>query len=121
MRYWHNQQSDDGAMHTFGNGEMLAFACGPNLAALAGPPYTSPDILSLKLESNEPLCDSALREPGACIWQHTLRAGPAGGDNAVLARFTEFMLPDCPVYARICNQVQERCAGCWPFMRPVSS
>lgn len=101
MRYWDNRQTDDGAVHTFGNGEMLAFARGPNLMALAGPPYTSPDILSLTLEHEEPLNAYASREPGAAIWNHTLGYNSADDEDEGAASFTEFMLPDQPVYVRL--------------------
>lgn len=101
MRYWDNRLIDDGAVHTFGNGEMLAFGRGPNLMALAGPPYTSPDILSLTLEHEQPLNAYAWREPGAAIWNHTLGYDPADDEDEGTAGFTEFMLPNQSVYIRL--------------------
>ncbi len=100
MRYWHNQQRDDGAIHTFGNGEMLAFSCGPNLTALSGPPYTSPSVLTMTLCCNDPVSDSAVREPGAAIWSHRLELSPNGLQPTIATQITEFMLPDRPVYLR---------------------
>ncbi|MHB9033036.1 MAG: glucosidase family protein [Anaerolineae bacterium] len=101
MRYWHNQEQDDGAVHTFGNGEMLAFARGPNLTALAGPPYTSPDILSLTLGCEDPIADRAERETGAAIWQHRLEFTTNSMSATPAAHYCEFMLAQQPVYQRI--------------------
>ncbi len=101
MRIWSNRQqpggppADDGSIHGMGNGEMLACAQGPNLAQLFGPPYTSPVILSLGTEYDGPLCDEAIREEGAAIWNHRM----ASNGQPVL-EFTECVAADLNVYLR---------------------
>ncbi|NLV74837.1 MAG: hypothetical protein GXY52_09185 [Chloroflexi bacterium] len=95
MRVWQTGVPDDGGIHTFGNGAMFAFSCGPEVTALAGPPFSSPDSLSIRLQEGIQLCDEAQREPGTAIWQHSLAYD--GGRAAM----TEFIQPDQSIYTRI--------------------
>lgn len=95
MRKWNNQSSDDVSIHAMGNGELLAYGFGPDIAHLYGPPYSSPNILQLYTKCDQPLTDQAEREAQTAIWRHALIMG---GEDAL--DFTEFVASDAPVYVR---------------------
>jgi hypothetical protein len=97
MRIWDNRGDDDGSIHVMGNGEMVACGQGPDLANLYGPPYTSPNILTLSTVYDDHLVDEAVREPHTAIWQHRLRRAGEAGE---VASFCEYMAVDSPVYIR---------------------
>jgi hypothetical protein len=97
IRTWDNRGDDDGSIHAMGNGDMIAFGRGADLAQLHGPPYSSPSILSLITTCAEHLTDAATRTPGAAVWQHTLHL--LGADDPALT-YTEYMAADLPAYVR---------------------
>jgi hypothetical protein len=74
MRTWIAHAEDDGSIHAMGNGQLLAYGRGPDLPHLYGPPYSSPNILSLTTEADGPLSDEATRAPR----KRHLAAPPAG-------------------------------------------
>ena len=51
----------------------LAYGRGPEITHLFGPPYSSPNALSLTVAAGGILADEAEREPGTAIWRHRLR------------------------------------------------
>jgi len=97
MRRWDNHGDDDGSIHVMGNGEMVACGQGPDLVKLYGPPYSSPNILTLSTLGDDYLVDDARREPHSAIWQHRLHRGDGAGE---ILSLSEFMAVDSPVYVR---------------------
>lgn len=95
MRNWTSGEGN-GSIHAMGNGDMIAYAQGPNLTNLFGPPYSSPNIITLSTESPEPLQDSAEREPGTSIWNHKTSAS-----GQTMVEYTEFVASDTPAYIRL--------------------
>ncbi len=97
MRRWDSAKEDGGAVHAMGNGLMLAYGRGPNLAYLYGPPYSSPSMASITLETPVRVQDVAQRLPGTAIWRHTLTSSDG---RAPLAFMTEFVHDELPAYVR---------------------
>jgi len=97
-RIWQSDVTDHGSIHSMGNGKMVVYGQGPELVNLFGPPYSSPNFLKINIESDVDLVDTASREAGSAIWNHTLTFG---GKRAL--EFTEFVDAETPVYFRTCN------------------
>ena len=102
MRTWSSVGEDGGAIHAMGNGQMLAYGCGPDLAHLYGPPYSSPSLARIRLEPATPTSDSAQRLPGSAVWRHTLSDAATG---TLLALMTECVHGELPVYVRRWEEV----------------
>lgn len=96
VRTWDNRGGDDGSVHAMGNGSMVAYASGPDLINLYGPPYSSPNILCIHTKCDKPLCDEATREPGAAIWNHRMLI-----DDSPSLEFTEFVSSSVSAYVRL--------------------
>src|SRR5450830_1682550 len=96
MRTWTNTAADDGSTHAMGNGQLVAYGRGPDIPFLYGPPYSSPNIMTLTTECDHPITDEAKREPGTAVWRHAIKsaAGP-------VLSFTEFVAADTPAYVRL--------------------
>lgn len=96
MRTWTNTAADDGSTHAMGNGQLVAYGRGPDIPFLYGPPYSSPNIMTLATECDQPITDVANREPGTAVWRHAIKsaAGP-------VLSFTEFVAADTPAYVRL--------------------
>ena len=86
------------AVHAVGNGKIIVYAQGPNLINLFGPPYSSPNILTIETLPDEEFTNKITRELGTAIWNHCLSA--AGSD---ILEFAEFAHPEFPAYFRIFN------------------
>ena len=80
-RLWSSEDTDDGTIHALGNGQLCAYAQGPNLAQVFGPPYSAPSLYQLTLAMPERTTASGHRTPGTAIWTHQLRiAGTPAGE-----------------------------------------
>ena len=98
IRKYSDKSNDSGAVHAVGNGKIVAYAQGPNLINFFGPPYSSPNILTIETLSDEEFTDKITREPGTAIWNHCL----SGNGNEIL-NFSEFVDSKSPAYIRIFN------------------
>lgn len=101
VRTWSNKE-DGGAVHVMGNGEILACGRGPELVNLYGPPYTSPNVLTMTVDYDGLLTNSAVREPGTAIWDHEIEAD---GEKAM--EFVEFTASNLPAYVRMVDCVRD--------------
>lgn len=72
MRVWKNSAQDDGSIHSLGNGQILAYAQGPNWIQVFGPPYSSPSQMALLLAMDDPIQVNSYRELNTAIWNHDL-------------------------------------------------
>lgn len=79
-----------------GNGRMVVYGQGPELINLYGPPYSSPNIMGIKIDSTLELEDGACREAGRAVWNHTLTSA-----GKQVLEFTEFVDAEAPVYFRM--------------------
>ena len=102
VRTWSNKTGDDGSMHCMGNGKMVVYAAGPDISFLYGPPYSSPNMLTMSCESDSELKDEATREMWAAIWSHKMTIG---GNKAL--DYTEFVASTLPAYVRLVNCATE--------------
>jgi len=91
-RPWHLGAADDeGSQHALGNGRLLVYGRGPDLTQVWGPPYTSPNFLSLALAGPETLESVSSREHAGPIWRHQLRAN--GADAGLIVDVVDSSLP----------------------------
>lgn len=95
MRYWSDYGTDDLSTNAMGNGDMVVYGRGPDLAFMYGPPYSSSSILSLTTRYDGRLQDESAREPGAAIWNHRMTS-----EGRPVLEFTEFVASDLPAYIR---------------------
>ncbi len=94
-RLWSSEDTDDGTIHALGNGQLCAYAQGPNLAQVFGPPYSAPSLYQLTLAMPERTTASGHRTPGTAIWTHQLRiAGTPAGE------IIDFVDADLPCLVR---------------------
>lgn len=77
------------SMHALGNGQMGAYACGPDIIQIFGPPYSTPNLGRLVTEPDGSEWTSS-REPGAAIWMHASASG----------RLRDFVASGYPVLVR---------------------
>ena len=94
----YNISNDSSAVHAVGNGKVVAYSQGPDLINFFGPPYSSPNILTIETLSENEIFDKISREPGTAIWNHCLSA-----DGSEILEFTEFTDYELPVYFRMFN------------------
>jgi len=94
-RTWNNKKEDSGVVHAVGNGKIVAYGQGPNLINFFGPPYSSPNILTIETLSDKEITDKVSREPGAAIWNHSI-----SDDEGELLKFSEFIDSETPTYFR---------------------
>ena len=87
-------------MHSMGNGECVAYGRGPEIPYFYGPPYSSPNILTLSIKCDASIKDNANREPGSAVWRHEITSA----DGPVMV-FTEFVAADMPAYVRLIDCV----------------
>ena len=98
MRLWSNRLEDGGAVHALGNGAICAYGCGPDIMQVFGPPYSTPNFFSLRIdEAGETACTSA-RRAGAAIWDHALTRG-----GEALGMMTDAADAHLPVFLRRCR------------------
>jgi hypothetical protein len=96
MRVWQNKGQDDGSIHVIGNGEMLTYFQGPNIAYLFGPPYSSPSSLKMEAECGErSITVASDRERDTAIWHHAFCE-----DGIHIMKMTDYMLPNQNVLFR---------------------
>ena len=95
IRTWNNKTEDSGAVHAVGNGKIVAYGQGPNLINFFGPPYSSPNILTIETLCDEEITDKISREPGTAIWNHSVCC-----DEGEVLNFSEFIDSELPVYFR---------------------
>ncbi len=98
IRTWNNKTEDSGAVHAVGNGKIVAYGQGPNLINFFGPPYSSPNILTIETLCDEEITDEIKREPGTAIWNHSVC-----GDEGEILNFSEFIDSKTPTYFRCFN------------------
>jgi len=96
VRHWSNTTADEGSTHAMGNGKCVVYGRGPDISHFYGPPYSSPAILTLKTECDQPITDEAVREQGTAIWRHSIIS-----DAGPVLEFTEFVASDTPTYIRL--------------------
>ena len=83
--------NDDGSIHAMGNGRMLVYGQGPDLVHVWGPPYTSPELLSLRVAGPQTLESVSSRERTGPIWHHRLMDG--GTDVGEITDVVDCQLP----------------------------
>lgn len=96
IRKWYNSSKDSGSLHVMGNGKMVAFGRGADLAALHAPPISSPSLLSIMTKSSELIQDEAMRVDGSATWTHELTSG-----TTRLCDYTEFVSSEFSAYVRV--------------------
>jgi hypothetical protein len=72
MRVWKNNAPDDGSIHCLGNGHLCAYAQGPDLIQVFGPPYSSPAFYQVSVAMDGSLEVHSERRSGTAIWTHHL-------------------------------------------------
>ena len=77
-----------------GNGEMIAYQDRSDIIQLFGPPYSSPPVLQLTL--NSPDSVSSQRETGTAIWTHHLLS--ATGKKT--GKIVDFIASELPCFLR---------------------
>ena len=82
---------DDGSIHAMGNGRMLVYGQGPHLIHVWGPPYTSTDLVSLRVSGPPTLESVSSRERKGPIWHHRLLDG--GTDVGEMTDGVDCQLP----------------------------
>jgi hypothetical protein len=85
-RTWSNRGTDNGTVHSLGNGKMLVYETGPDVTTIYPGPYTSPSLYKLLLEDDREVDVISERETGSAIWQHTVTA-----DGTNLGVMTDFV------------------------------
>lgn len=98
QRAWKSGALDSGSVLALGNGRLLAYAHGPNLFQIQGPPYTSPLAAELNLADAPGLTCVSSRETGAGIWHHemSLNGSPIG-------KFVDFVDAEMPILVRMAS------------------
>ena len=94
MRIWQSG-NDDGGIHVMGNGELVVYGRGPEISNFYGPPYSSPNILTLAVEGEGAIADEAEREPGMAIWRHHTTLG-----GHLAMEFIEYAVAGISAYIR---------------------
>lgn len=95
MRHW-SPTENDGSIHAIGNGGMLAYGQGPDVMQLAGPPYSAPSYLSLRVSGDcGDLRAESSREPGTAVWRHSFYRG-----GECIARAVDYMPPEEAAFIR---------------------
>jgi hypothetical protein len=80
-RNWNSQTKADGGLHSLGNGRLCAYAQGPHIVQVFGPPYSTPSLGQLRLETDDSLHVMSRHEPRCPVWRHSLAwDGAAQGD-----------------------------------------
>jgi len=83
------------AVHSMGNGKIVAYGQGINIINLFGPPYSSPNILTLEIIFEDDFTNQLRRTPKTAVWNHCLSSG-----KDEFLNFTEFVDSEIPVYFR---------------------
>ncbi|MEI6915322.1 MAG: hypothetical protein WCL39_09345, partial [Armatimonadota bacterium] len=101
LRVWDNTIEDGGAIHAMGNGKTVVYSRGPEITQFFGPPYSSPPILTLSVESSGHLIDTAERDTGTAVWSHRMTI-----DGQPCMQFTETTTANDAAYIRsfVCTQ-----------------
>ena len=73
-RVWNNQGTDNGTVHSLGNGKMLVYETGPDITTLYPGPYTTPSLYKLTVDEERPLTAKSERKVGTAIWTHSLES-----------------------------------------------
>ena len=94
-RVWVSGGADSGSVLSMGNGRLLAYAYGPNIFKIQGPPYTSPSVAALNLAEVPGLTCTSSREVGAGIWHHELRL-----NGSVVGTLKDFVDAELPCLVR---------------------
>ncbi len=97
-------------VHAVGNGKIVAYGQGPNLINFFGPPYSSPNILTIKTISDREITNKLSRESGSAIWNHSIN-----NDETEILNFSEFIDSDSPTYFRIFEV--SRTSKCEPIFK----
>ena len=98
IRTWNNKTEDNGVVHAVGNGKIVAYGQGPDLINFFGPPYSSPNILTIETLCDEEITDEIKRESGTAIWNHSV-----SDSEGEILKFSEFIDSEFPVYFRNFN------------------
>ena len=94
-RVWSNQGSDNGTVHSLGNGKMLVYETGPNLTTVYPGPYTTPSLYTFFLDEDKPLTVRSERKVGSAIWTHALES-----DGVEVGQMTDFVDAELPCLVR---------------------
>ncbi len=94
-RTWSNRGTDNGTVHSLGNGNMLVYETGPEITTIYPGPYTTPSLYKLLVEEDRSVMVNSHREPGTAIWTHSMRR-----DGEVLGLMTDFVDADLPCMVR---------------------
>ncbi len=94
-RIWSNQDSDNGTIHSLGNGKMLVYEQGPQIIKVYPGPYTSPSLYKFLLEDDKRIKVKSSRQQGTAIWNHEVESG-----NQALGKITDFVDSELPVMIR---------------------
>jgi hypothetical protein len=83
--------SDDGSIHSLGNGIMCIYERGTNITTAYTGPYSTPSFLSLEWINDPLLASVAYRKPGTAIWLHKVYTGKA--ETGELVDFVDAEIP----------------------------
>ncbi len=95
LRIWSNQGSDNGAIHSLGNGKMLVYEQGPQIIKVYPGPYTSPSLYKFLLEDDKRIEVTSSRQRGTAIWNHEVESG-----NEALGKIRDYVDSELPVMIR---------------------
>jgi hypothetical protein len=65
---------DRGSVHCLGNGDLIAYGCGPDFLQIFGPPYSAPSFLTLSTLPDSGLEFRSARRSGTAVWDHWLHS-----------------------------------------------
>lgn len=87
--------SDDGSIHSLGNGKMCVYEKGPDITTAYTGLYSSPSFLKLKWIKDGQADSHAIRKFGTAIWTHTIRSG-----ESETGELQDFVDSETPCFVR---------------------
>lgn len=104
------------AVYMIGNGRMCAAFCNGDMLQCFGPPYSSPSVFESHLIHPASYHRSPVSRISQCgIWQLELRS-----ERAMIARITDFALPEEPCLIRHVESTEQICIRLQPFGNDVT-
>ena len=67
-----DNEKDDGAIHSLGNGKMCVYEQGPDLVTVYSGPLSTPSFYKLRLIASDSLQIRSIRKLGTAIWNHQI-------------------------------------------------
>jgi len=95
-----DKASDDGSIHSLGNGKMCIYEKGPDIVTAYAGPYSSPSFFTLEWIKDNQADSRAARKSGTAIWTHTIRTG-----ETETGKLQDFVDSETPCFVR---QIQTR-------------